>query len=256
MKQATVILWTLLAAAALLGACVEIPALPDEQPLDTATPSPEPTETRVWFPATLTPSPFPSPVVIPTTDLRTGVGELLVEDDFTESLVWSTSSDDNATASVSNGRLSLILKQTRSYLITTRGVPSLGDFYVELTASPNFCQGEDEYGLVVRSSGGNHYRFALSCDGRAKVDRFYNGSLSRQVGWVTSGAIPSLAPSSSKLAVWAGGGQMHFFVNDFYLFSVTDSLLYQGTLGAFVHTSGERDVSVSFSGLKVWQVQR
>lgn len=255
MKHAALIFQTLLAAAALLAACVDVPAT-EEPALETPTPSPPPSETPVWFPATLTPSPFPSPVVNPTEDLRAGIGELLLEDDFSESQAWSTSMDGDAMASVSNGRLNLVLKETRSYLITTRSLPSLADFYVEITASPNFCHGEDEYGLVLRAAGGNHFRFALSCDGRAKVDRYYGGSLSRQAGWLASGAIPALAPSSSKLAVWARGGQLHFFVNDFYLFSVTDSQLFQGTLGAFVRTSGERDMSVSFLDLKVWQVEK
>lgn len=245
---------TLLTAAPLLAACLVAPQ--PELPTETPEASPTATETPVWFPPTPTASPFPTAVVSPTADLRVGVGELLVEDDFSDAALWSTSTDNNAAASISNGRLNLSLKSTKSYLITTRITPSFMDFYAEVTASPNFCHGEDEYGLIVRSLDGNHYRFALSCDGRAKVDRYYNNSLSRQAGWVTSGAIPALAPSTSKLAVWAGGGQMHFFVNDFYLFTITDSLLYKGNIGVFVHTSGEDDASVSFSNLKVWRVER
>lgn len=246
---------TLLAATPLLAGCLVAP-VEDAPPTDTPILTSTATETPVWFPATPTPSPFPTPVVSPTIDLRTGVGDLLVEDDFSDATLWSTSTDNNAAASVSNGKLNLSLKSAKSYLISIRNTPSFMDFYAEVTASPNFCHGEDEYGLIVRSLDGSHYRFALSCDGRAKVDRSYNGALSRQAGWLANGIIPNLAPSSSKLAVWAGGGQMHFFVNDFYLFTVTDSLLYKGNIGVYVHTSGEDDASVSFSNLKVWQVVR
>ena len=65
---------------------------------------------------------------------------------------------------------------------------------------------------------------------------------------------PSLAPAEVRLGVWANGSELRFFVNDVYLFSVTDSLLYRGGVGVFVRSSGEGDVSVSFSDLRVWEV--
>ncbi len=246
---------TLLAAALLLAGCI-VPVIAEETLEPIAEMTVEPTATTVWFPATPTPSPFPTPIVSPTADMRPGIGELLLEDDFSDPLFWPTSTDADGSAQVSNGRLSLVLNETRSYLFSTRNSPTFRDFYAEITATTSFCRGEDEYGLLVRALDGDHFRFALSCDGRAKVDRFHNGSLSRQAGWVSSRTIPSIAPGTSRLGVWAGGGQMHFFVNDIYLFSVTDSLLFRGAVGAYVHTSSDRDVSVSFSDLKVWQVDR
>jgi len=194
-------------------------------------------------------------VASPTSDLRSDIGDLLLADDFSDAAPWSTSSDDNASVTVTNGRINLILKSSDDYVLSTRTSQNFLDFYAEITATPSLCHGEDEYGLIIRDLDGDHYRLALSCDGRVKVDRSYNG-LSRQAGWLESGAIPSVAPSSSRLAVWAVGSQMHFFVNDLYLFTITDSLLYKGTIGVFVHTSGEGDVSVSFSDLKVWAVQK
>lgn len=179
-----------------------------------------------------------------------------MEDDLSDASVWSLSSANDASSSVANGRINLSLKSSKTSLITTRSGPVFTDFYAEITASPNFCHGEDEYGLIIRDLEGDHYRFALSCDGRVKVDRYYGDSLSRQVGWLQSGAIPSVSPSTSLLQVWAAGSQLRFFVNDLYLFSVTDSLLYKGTIGVFVYTSGEGDVSVSFSNLKVWVVKK
>lgn len=247
---------TMLALGALLAGCF-VPVVVDEpEPVLPLEPSATPSQTPIWFPATPTASPFPTPVVSPTADLRPGVGDVLLEDDFSDALFWATSSDANGSAQVANGRLTLVLKGARSYLVTTRNNPVFADFYAEITATTNFCQGEDEYGLVLRARDGDHFRFALSCDGRAKVDRFFNGALSRQAGWLASGAVPAVAPGTSRLGVWAAGGQMHFFVNDFYLFSVTDSQLFSGTVGAFVHTSSERDVSVGFSNLQVWQVER
>ena len=186
--------------------------------------------------------------------MRPGIGLLLLEDEFTEGDPWTTGSDDAGVAAVSGGNLHLTLREERSYLFSLRTAPVFTDFYAEITASPSLCQGEDEYGLLVRAKDGDHYRLALNCDGSVKVDRYLGGSLTRQAGWLQDLAIPALAPSSSRLGVWASGDQMHFFVNDMYMFSVRDTQLYLGTLGVFVHASGAGDVSVSFDDLQVWTI--
>ncbi len=243
-----------LALLLFLSACIVTPAaviVPD-----TATPSLTPTATQVWFPPTFTPSPLPQPNITPTPDLRPGIGDVLLEDNFSDAAAWTTNSSTQATINVDDGEIHLSLNDDHEYLLAMRNAPVLDNFYAEVTASPSLCRGEDEYGFVLRANDGGHYRFALSCDGRAKVDRFLGkSSLTRQAGWLQNLVVPSFAPSSVRLAVWARGSQMHFFVNDVYLFSVNDTVLWQGTLGVFVHTSWDDDVSVSFSDLKVWAVE-
>ncbi|MEX2161870.1 MAG: hypothetical protein WD751_08155 [Anaerolineales bacterium] len=224
------------------------PPVPTEAP----TPAPTATATPIWFPPTATPTPFTGGNLAPTPDMRPGIGELLLVDDLSQADPWTTASDANGVAAVSEGTLHLTLREERSYMFSLRTAPVFTDFYAEITANPSLCDGQDEYGFVVRAKDGDHYRLALTCDGHAKAERYQGGSLSRQAGWVQDLAIPSLAPSSSRLAVWASGEQMHFFVNDFYLFSIRDTQLYFGTLGVFVHAAGEGDVSVSFDDLQVW----
>lgn len=242
-----------LACALLLLACsaCRVTFAP-ESPSETPPPSPTSTLTPVWFPPTATASQLPSPNANPTEDLRPGIGEVLLEDDFSDSDTWATGRDDDGVVLVSGGTIYLGLNAERSYLFSTRNAPVFRDFYAEITASPTLCRGEDEYGLLVRGLDGDHYRFALSCDGRAKVDRYLGGSLSRQAGWVTNGSVPSVVPGSSRLGVWASGGEIRFFINDLYLFSINDTQLYRGTIGVFAHTAGAGDVSVSFSDLQVW----
>jgi len=236
-----------------LNACIVTPA-PVIIP-DTATPTITATASPVWFPPTFTPSPLPQPNVTPTPDPRPGIGELLLEDDFSDDEAWSTVNSFDAVVSVSDGEIHLSLNDDHDILLTTRSEPVFVDFYAEITASASFCRGDDEYGFVVRAGDDGHYRFAISCDGRAKVDRLLGDSVSRQAGWLQNPVVPSTAPSSVRLGVWARGGQIHFFVNDVYLLSVNDTQLWKGTLGVFVHTSGERDVSVNFADLRVWAVE-
>jgi len=246
---------TLLPASLLLSlsACIVTPA-PVFVP-DTATPTATATATQVWFPPTFTPSPLPQPNFTPTPDLRPGISELLLEDDLSDDSAWSLNSSPNATVNISEGKLHLSLNEGFENLITMRTSPKTNNFYAEITASASFCRGGDEYGFVVRASDDGHYRFALSCDGSAKVDRLLGDSISRQAGWLQNPVVPSFAPSSVRLGVWARGSQMHFFVNDVYLFSVNDTQLFAGTFGVFVHTTGEGDVSVNFSELQIWAVE-
>jgi hypothetical protein len=246
-------LTTSIALVLLLTGCRVIinPASPTEEP----TPQPTATATIEWFPATQTPTPFPTPDFTPTPNYRPNIGELIFEDDFSDPSLWTTDSSGDGEVTVSGGNIHLSLNARRSYLFSTRTAPILGDFYAVVRANARICSGEDEYGLIVRNTeDGDHYRFALSCDGRAKVDRYQGGSLSRQTGWVTNRAIPEVVPGNVRLAVWAQSGQLNFFVNDLYLFSVNDTQFYRGTIGVFAHTSGDGDVSVDFAELGVWDI--
>ena len=247
-------LTTSIALVLLLSGCRVV--INPASPTDVPTLAPSATATIEWFPATQTPTPFPTPHFTQTPNYRPNIGELIFEDEFSDPSLWTTDASGDGAVTVSGGNIHLSLNARRSYLFSTRTAPILGDFYAEVRANTRICSGEDEYGLIVRNTeDGDHYRFALSCDGRAKVDRYQGGSLSRQAGWVTNRAIPDVAPGNVRLAVWAQSGQLNFFVNDLYLFSVNDTQFYRGTFGVFVHTSGDSDVSVSFKDLQVSEIE-
>jgi len=223
-------------------------SIPTEMPSIT----PNPTATVIWFPPTDTPQPVATMVPSPTLDLRPDQGDIIFQDDFSEEGAWSLISGSAGSARVMNDRLILALSQPNTFLFTIRTAPILGDFYLEVTASVSLCRGADEYGLLVRVSAElEYYRFSLSCDGRARVDRFFNGQVSSVAPWTSNGVIPTTVPSSVRLGVWALEEEIRFFVNDQFLFSVRDTILYVGTLGAFVRTAGETPVTVSFSELVV-----
>ncbi|MBW8009890.1 MAG: hypothetical protein FVQ83_01435 [Chloroflexi bacterium] len=242
-----------LLALVYLSACS--PPVTTAFPTDTPTALPSPTETIVWFPPTSTPTVFPSPVITPTEDLRPGQGETLLQDDFDSGEAWSLVTNGNSSVSIINNHLTLALSEPGSFLFSTRNEPVFADFYIEINAKPSLCVGADEYGLLVRvSSSLEYYRFSLSCDGRARLDRFFDGQISSVVPWISHGVITPGALSTSRLAVWANGDQMRFFVNDQFLFSARDTVLYTGTLGVFVRTAGETPVTVSFTDMVVRQI--
>jgi len=234
----------------ILSACT-----PQAEILATATPTDVqvPTETIIWFPATATPTQLPVAEQSPTPDPHPGLGAQLLSDDFSTASFWPTNQSESSAAIISNGRITLSTSLSGNVVLSTRTEPAFGDFYAEITASPGLCDGEDEYGFIIRSASlGDQYRFGLSCDGRAKVDRILGAEASRPLGWIASPVIPSIMPSNVRLAVWGSGSELRFFVDDVFLFSLENAVIFEGGLGVYVRARGQGGLSVSFSDLQVW----
>ena len=190
-------------------------------------------------------------------DIRPQLGDLLFSDDFSDPDKWATGRSPAGSIAVSLNELTLAVSQERGYLSTIRSGSTLADFYTEITASPSLCRGSDEYGLLLRvSASEDFYRFSLSCNGEARLDRFLNGRASSPQPWLMSGAIPPGAPSSSRLAVAATGKELRFFVNGEYLFTVSDSSIPSGSLGVFARAASDTPVTVNFTDLEVYRIAR
>jgi len=237
-------------------ACLPITPIP-VPPTLTATPTGTPTPTIIWFPPTPTRTPIPTVHPSATPDLRSGIGNIIFQDDFQDSTHWLTGNMGQGTLTVGSDGISLAITQPTGYLFSTRDEPVLGDFYAEITASPNICTGIDEYGMLVRyNSLVDFYRFSLSCNGQTRLDKLVGGIATSPQPWLRSSSVPSAAPSSSRIGVWAYGSEMHFFINDEFQFSVNDRILSSGTIGVFARAAGEIAVTVSFSDLVVYQIQQ
>ncbi|MBT3391871.1 MAG: hypothetical protein HN413_15845 [Chloroflexi bacterium] len=250
MKHIPIILITLL-----LTACLPLQDLPD-LPTETPAPTQTATPTVIWFPPTETPTPGPTLLPSETPVLRPEVGTLLYSDSFASSAGWTLLTTVNSNISVANNEITLALSQPKSSLFSVQEGYFFSDFYAEITTSPSLCSGVDEYGLLLRyNNPTNFYRFSLSCDGQLRLDRVISGTASSAQGWMRSAAVPSAAPSISRLGVWASGREMRFFVNDQYQFSISDPSLKNGALGVFIRSAGETAVTVSFSDLTVYQIE-
>jgi len=237
-----------------LSGCISQSVKPTPIPSSTAiTVSNTPTATIVWFPPTATATIFPTPAITPTIDLRPQVGNIILNDDFTDPAPWQLTHSNTTSVALGQEEITLALNQPGGYLFTLRDEPVLRDFYLEITASPSLCRGEDEYGLLLRVSPSlDFYRFSLSCDGQIRLDKYYQGRASSPQPFMMSGAIPPGAPSQSRLAVWLRGKEMHFFANSEHLFSVNDPSITAGMLGMFIRSAGENAVTVSFSELGIY----
>jgi hypothetical protein len=239
----------------LIAACLPVPT---SAPVETSTPSPmlpTATPTIVWFPPTPTFTPFPTIVITPTAEMRPGIGDIIVEDQFDDPNRWSVTSTNNGSIAFGKNEITIAISQDREYLFSIRNGQEFDDFYVEVTANPNLCHAEDEYGMLLRvSQNEDYYRYSLSCDGRVRLDRIYQNQASSPQPWIASGAVPPGAPSISRLGIWASEDEMRFFVNDEYQFTAYDPLLKSGNFGVFARSSSEWAVTVNFSDLVVREI--
>ena len=110
--------------------------------LPTPTASATSTPTIVWFPPTATFTPYPTATSLPPTpDQRPGIGAVIFTDDFSDPTLWVLSSNENGRAAFGKNELTIAIQEQKAYVFGQRTEPSLSDFYAEITASPNLCQG-------------------------------------------------------------------------------------------------------------------
>jgi len=181
-----------------------------------------------------------------------GIGAVTLSDNFSDKSVWDTAASENGSATITRNRLTLTV-QDGYYLSSMRRELPLSDFYAEITAHPSLCRGEDNYGLIVRGTGSYFYRFVLACNGQIRAERI-NGDTKLPIHEpVASGDAPG-APGEVRIGMWAVEGEMRLFLNGRFQFSVTEKSFPSGALGVYVRSTGATPVTVTFSDLKIYDV--
>ena len=211
------------------------------------TPTPFLSPTVVWFPPTETPTPSVlTTLSTATPNFMPGLGKILYSDDFTDPEKWS----DLNTDYVRDGRLTLA-SSAGVYLMSLNQELLVSDFYAEIIAHLNLCRAADEYGILVRAIPTSYYRFTVTCSGDINADRIINRARTPLKLPYSTMVAPRGSPSEVKIAIWAVGKEMRFFLNNFYQFSVSDPVMPSGSLGFFVRASENSPVTISFSDLIV-----
>ncbi|MBI2331524.1 MAG: hypothetical protein HYU84_05060 [Chloroflexi bacterium] len=218
-----------------------------------ATETPLPTATIIWFPPSATPTPQLLSTKAPTPEMRPGLSDELITDDFSDPLDWDVVTSDEASAVMQDNRLSLAV-QSQVYMTSLRHDTLIDDYYAEISAQPSLCKGEDSYGVLIRANGGSYYRFALACDGTVRAERVNNSVRLALQKPTPSGDVPPGAPGNVRIGVWAVGSEMRLFLNGRYQFSINDPSFPIGTIGVFVRSAGETAAVVSFSDLVIQEV--
>jgi hypothetical protein len=182
-----------------------------------------------------------------------GIGPQSLSDDFSDDALWDTATSNTASAAVGRNRLTLAV-EPGYYVASMRRDLIVSDFYAEITARPSLCRGDDNYGMVVRGIGSSFYRFAVACNGQVRAERITGGTKLLIHEPVPSGDAPP-APGEVRIGVWAVENELRLFLNGRYQFSVSDPVFPSGGLGLFVRSAGETATAVTFSDLKVYDVE-
>ena len=244
---------TLLAMTWLISGCAALEAIITMPTHALPTETPPPSPTFAWFPPSSTPTAqvFLSP--LPTPEMRHGLGGITQSDDLSDPSTWTTAASDQASAVIENGRLTLAVK-SQVYMTSLRQDLFFGDAYVEITALPGLCRGEDSYGMLFRANAVAGYRFSLYCNGQVGVERVSVGKRQVLQEPMPSGDVPPGAPGVVRIGVWAAGTEMRLFLNDRYQFSVIDANYASGTVGVFLNSAGSTAATVSFADLVVQDI--
>lgn len=245
-------MFSLFCALVMLSACSALPTqeiFPSVTPTITLTP----TRTIQWFPSSPTPTPGAArQAVIPTPDLRLGLGEIVLQDNFSDAAPWQTYDSTGGSARVSRGGLTLAAPDQAANLVSLRRGSLPIDFFMEITSSTGLCRGKDSYGLAFRSDGGaSQYRLIVSCDGYLRIERWRGAEIAVDQDWTPSTQIPQGGPQNLRLGVWMVGSEMRIFVNGAFQFSARDPVLNGQQVGVFLRSTGANAASVSFSALEV-----
>ncbi len=253
----------------LLAACqLNPPAIP---PSPTLTPQ----FTATLLAPTITPSPTPptgtsAPEATPaetlaaaaTPDPRLGVGAVLYEDKFDNTTRWNwLRESEDVMFSVAGDQLNAVMTQGNvGSRFSAWEHLNIGDQQLRVTARANLCYARDEYGVMFRlvvDSFKNYYGyiFKLNCEGLARVELLENAQVTPLVDWTASPAIVPGAPAENTLMVWMAKDQFHFYVNDKYLFSLTDKSYAEGFYGFYIRDRTNGGESVSFDDLLAREVK-
>ncbi|HCM96370.1 MAG: hypothetical protein A2X25_06785 [Chloroflexi bacterium GWB2_49_20] len=248
---------SLIAASLILSACAETSptALPTSTP---ELPTPIPTATISWFPATNTRTPLPTQGATPTPAVLPGLGALLFSDNFSRADLWTATTSNAGNSIISNNRLTLTLAEGTDLVTITslRMETALTDFYAVIDAQLSLCRGRDQFSLLFRVlSEADFYRFSVACSGEVRLERVVSGKPFVIRDWAPSPDAPLGAPGEVKLSVWADGRDLRFFLNDHFQFNVSDHILTQGGLGVYIHSDAGNPMSISFSNLAVSAVE-
>ncbi len=210
------------------------------------------TETIVWFPPTETATPIPTREVLPTAIMAPGIGQIVLENGFSDQNIWLSGSFAAGNIAQVDQSLILAVQQPKSSLITFLPGPVFEDFDLQMTANMSLCRGNDAYGILIRSlSEWDYYRFLINCQGEARAERIRNSQTIPLQDWTPANIVAGAAVDTS-IEIWASGSEMRLIINDSYLFSVKDPIFRNGQIGFFARSGGDSALTVNFQDLTVY----
>lgn len=233
---------------------------PSATPALTATPERTETPLPSGTP-TVGPTPSPTAPPLPEDDPRYGLNLAVpdLQDSFNQRYGWYEYADANAaTITWERGQMTVIDHQTDGFVWWSTSGQTAADFYAEVTATVDECQGKDAYGLAVRIGGTGYdrgYTLEFSCDGSYRVRRFISGQLPEVIlDWTSDARIETGAGAQNRPGFLANGPQLAVFANNELLAEFEDLSYIFGNFGLFADAQNTPDLTVQFTDFSLWFV--
>jgi hypothetical protein len=255
-------LWTLRISVAvlaiLLAGCRIEPITPTPEASQTQTPTvPLPLESLL--PTLETTPTLPPPETL--TPTQTGLlppeaGEILFRDELDANRSgWPLTGGSAGSIYFANEMLSFTVRDpfTSLFSIVPKTFPD--NLYVEATATTTFCGSkEDTFGILFRAQAGKYYRYAVTCNGLVRLEKFTEGGMNANA-WQEVPALLRGAPAENRIGVLLRGREFRFYVAGIEVYAASEPVIPSGGLGLFVRTGKGSLLTVSFSDLTVYALK-
>ena len=185
----------------------------------------------------------------PLTNIGTQIfSELFAPGDF-----WELGESDIANIGIDLERLTIDMRTGGAIAWARNGFGGT-DFHYQGTVFTEGCQSGDYYGLVFRSTDDlNLYLFGVSCSGQYRIVRRLDGKFSTLQDFTTDPNIQS-GGRLNLLGVRAQESHLYFYVNDQYIFDLTESSITEGRFGVFAKSHLNPQLSVHFDDFAAWNI--
>ncbi|HTX80103.1 MAG TPA: family 16 glycoside hydrolase [Longilinea sp.] len=247
-------------------------ALASETPTVTPTPgepttlptlTPKPTESLVPTDEfTATPTNAPTATFAPD-DPRYALGTPTWSDSMANSNNWPTGDNDYSSITFKNGEM-LLTGLTTSYgwrLSTTAGV--LSNFYLEMTARFDSCNGTDSMGLFFRvpdqAMADRGYLFGLQCNGQYYLKR-WDATIDAPTGTMYNLSMPHatdayLPNELNRIGVLAAGNNIKLYINGVLVNEVANDVWTTGYFGVFVKGTETSNLLIHVTNVSYWTMR-
>jgi hypothetical protein len=228
-------------------------------------PVPGGSQTRPYTPTAATATPIPSASAQPPTGAPApaesptplALGASLYEDDFTQPKRWNLGEDNVQRTVIAGGQLSITLKVADRFTFIYNLTRRARDFYAIVTGAAADCGFRDRYGLLFRvQDGSNYYQFEVDCDGRYRLSKVVDETLTPLRDWTPSDSVRSGSRVSNDLSVRAEGDDLEVFANGQSLWKLTDTTYEEGGFGLYAGSGVSETYTATFDDLRVWEVKK
>lgn len=169
---------------------------------------------------------------------------------------WTLSRNDAGSVGFSSGMLVFTVNTSYTSLVSElpREIPT--DAYVEVTVQTLLCgEGVDTLGIVFRRANDYSYRFAITCFGQLRFERFKGFDMEGASAWKDTLGLLQGAPAENRIGVLFRQNLFRFFVGGVEVFSGQDPTSLSGGLGLFIRTEKSKSLSVGFTNLSVYTLK-